>query len=62
MARTGERIGARRDVVGKSERKRRLGRHRCRWEDNFKAVIQEIGWKLCTELLWFKRELSGRSL
>jgi hypothetical protein len=30
------------DMVGKPERKRRLERNRCRWEDN----IEEIGWML----------------
>jgi hypothetical protein len=29
--------------VGKSEGKRPLGRSRCRWEDNTKMDIQEVG-------------------
>jgi hypothetical protein len=30
-------------LVGKSEGKRPLGRPRCRWEDNIKAELQEVG-------------------
>jgi hypothetical protein len=30
--------------VGKPEGKRLLGRHRCRWEDNMRVVLREIGW------------------
>jgi hypothetical protein len=30
-------------LVGKSEGKRPLGRPRCRWEDNIKVDIQEVG-------------------
>jgi hypothetical protein len=29
--------------VGKPERKRPLGRHRRKWEDNFKINLSEIG-------------------
>jgi hypothetical protein len=31
-------------VVGKPEGKRRLGRPRCRWMDNIKMDLREIGW------------------
>jgi hypothetical protein len=31
-------------VLGKPERKRPLGRPRCRWEDNTIMHIREIGW------------------
>jgi hypothetical protein len=31
-------------LVGKSERKRPLGRPRCRWVDNVKMDLREIGW------------------
>jgi hypothetical protein len=41
-------MGERRDVyrvlVGKSEEKRPLGRLKCRWEDNSKMNLQEVGW------------------
>ena len=30
-------------LVGKPERKRQLGRHRRRWEDNIKMDLQEMG-------------------
>jgi hypothetical protein len=30
--------------VGKSEGKRPLGRPRCRWVDNIKMDIRELGW------------------
>jgi hypothetical protein len=35
-----ERRGAYRDLVGKSERKRPLGRLRHRWEENIKMDLQ----------------------
>jgi hypothetical protein len=40
----GERRGACRDLVGKPEGKRRLGRHRCRWENNVKLHFEGVGW------------------
>jgi hypothetical protein len=42
--------GIYRVLVGKTERKRPLGRYRCRWEDNIKIVIQEVGCGACTQL------------
>ena len=30
-------------LVGKSEEKRPLGRPRCRWQDNIKMDLQEVG-------------------
>ena len=39
----GESRGAYRAVVGKPEGKRPLGRPRCRWEDNIKMGLREIG-------------------
>jgi hypothetical protein len=35
--------GVHRVLVGKPEGKRPLGRPRCRWEDNIKMVLQEVG-------------------
>jgi hypothetical protein len=32
------------DFGGKSEGKSPLGRPRCRWEDNIKLYVQEVGW------------------
>jgi hypothetical protein len=38
-----ERIGIYRNLVGKHEGKRPLGRHMCRWEDNIMMDLQEEG-------------------
>ena len=43
VAYTGERRGVYRVLVGKSERKRPLGRPRRRWVDNIKMDLQEVG-------------------
>jgi hypothetical protein len=40
----GGRRGANRGLAEKSERKRSLGRPRCKWEDNIKMGLQVIGW------------------
>jgi hypothetical protein len=39
----GEGIGVYRVLVGKPECKRPLARPRCRWEDNIKMDLREIG-------------------
>jgi len=39
------RRGAYRDLVGRPDMKRPLGRNRRRWEDNIKMVLQEGGWR-----------------
>jgi hypothetical protein len=36
---------AERVLVGKHERKRPLGRHWHRWDDNIKMNLTETGWK-----------------
>jgi hypothetical protein len=43
VARTGERRGVYRVLVGKSEGKRPLGRLWPRWENNIKIDVQEVG-------------------
>src|SRR5215469_3858533 len=43
VERMGERRGVHRVLVGKSEGKRQLGRPRCKWEDNIKMDLQEMG-------------------
>jgi hypothetical protein len=48
VVRMGERIGV---LMGKPERKIRFGRARCRWEDNIKMDIQEVG---CGGIDWIK--------
>jgi len=37
--------------VGKPEGKRPLGRPRCRWEDNIKMEVQEVG---CGVMEWIE--------
>jgi hypothetical protein len=39
----GEGRGVYRDFVGKPEERRPLGRPRCRWGDNIKMDLQEVG-------------------
>ena len=43
VARMVEDRGVHRVFVGKPDRKRPLGRPRCRWEDNIKMDLQEVG-------------------
>jgi hypothetical protein len=43
LARIGERRSVYRDLMGKPEGKRPLGRPRRRWEDNIKMDLQEVG-------------------
>jgi hypothetical protein len=47
----GDKKNSYRDFVGKSEGKRPVRRHRCRWEDNIKIVLREIGWENGLDLL-----------
>jgi hypothetical protein len=44
VARMGEKRNAYRLLVGKPEGKRPLGRQGCRWVDNVKMDLLEIGW------------------
>jgi hypothetical protein len=39
----GEERGVHRELVGKPEGKRPLGRPRCRWEDDIKMDFHEVG-------------------
>jgi hypothetical protein len=41
VARMGDQRGIYRDLVGRTEDKRPLGRPRCRWEDNIKLDLRE---------------------
>jgi len=47
----GERRGVYRVLMGKPEGKRPLGRCRCRWEDNIKMDLQEVG---CGGMDWIE--------
>jgi hypothetical protein len=40
----GEKRNAYRILMGKPEEKRPLGRPRCRWMDNIKMDLREVGW------------------
>jgi hypothetical protein len=44
-----ERRGVYRSLVGRPEGKRSLGRSRCKWEDNIKMDLQEVG---CESMEW----------
>ena len=44
VAHMGEWGGTNRALMGKPEGKRPPGRLRCRWEDNIKMDLQEVGW------------------
>jgi len=44
VARMGERRGACRVVLGKTEGKGPLGRPRLRWEDNIKMGLRDVRW------------------
>jgi hypothetical protein len=43
VARMREERGVHRVLAGKPEGKRQLGRPRCRWEDNIKRDLQNVG-------------------
>jgi hypothetical protein len=51
VAQIGEGRGKYRVLVGKPERKRPLGRHRHRWDDNIKMDLQEVG---CGGMDWIE--------
>jgi hypothetical protein len=52
VAHMGERRGVYRILVGILEGKRPFGRPRCRWEDNIKMDLQEMGCEAWTGLIW----------
>jgi hypothetical protein len=45
-----------RDLVGKPEGKRPLGRRRHRWKDNIKWIVRKWDMKLWTGSSWFRIE------
>jgi hypothetical protein len=57
-----KRIGLYRVLVGKPEGKRTLGRPRCRWEDNVKMDLQEVGCGAWTGLIWLRIGADGGHL
>jgi hypothetical protein len=58
----GERGGAYRDLVGKPEGRRPLGRPRLRWEDNIKMDLREVGWVAWTGSMWLRIGTGGELL
>jgi hypothetical protein len=54
--------GVYRVLVGRPECKRPLGRPRCRWEDNIKIYLREIGIDGATGFGWLRIGSSGRLL
>ena len=59
-------MGERRSVytvfVGKPEGKRPLGRPRCRWENNIKVDLLEVGWGVLSGLNWLRIGTGGEHL
>jgi hypothetical protein len=56
VGRMGDWRGVYRVLVGKPEGQRPLGRPRCRWEDNMKVDLQEVG---CGGMDWFELAQDG---
>ena len=59
VARNWEKRGVYRNLVGKPEGKRPLGRPRLRWEDNIKMAVQEVG---CGVMDWIDVAQDGGHL
>jgi hypothetical protein len=49
-------------LVEKPERKKPLGRPRCRWEDNIVMNLHGVGYGLWTGSSWFRIETGGGHL
>jgi len=58
----GDRRGVYRVLVGKPEGKRPLGRPRCRWEDNIKMDLEEVGCGAWTGSIWLRTGTGGGHL
>jgi hypothetical protein len=50
VVRMGEKRGAYRVLVGKAGGKSPLGTHKCKWEDNIKIDLHEVGYESRIEL------------
>ena len=48
--------------MGKPEGKRPFERPRCRWKDNIKMDLHEVGWGEWTGLIWITKGTGGRQL
>jgi hypothetical protein len=62
VARIGEKKKAYRLLVGKPDGKRLLGRPRCRWVDNIRMDLGEVGWVMWTGLVWLRIGTGGELL
>jgi hypothetical protein len=54
-----KRRGTYRFLTEKPEGKLPLGRTRCRWEDNNKTDLQEVGWGAWTGFIWLRIGTGG---
>jgi hypothetical protein len=50
-----------RDLVRKLEGNSPRGRPRCRWEDNIKMDLKEVGWRVWTGFIWLRIGTIGGS-
>jgi hypothetical protein len=50
------------NLGGKPEWKRPLGRHKRRWEDNIRMYFKEIRWEGVDWIIWLRRGTSGGRL
>ena len=62
MARMGEERVVHRILVGKTERKRPVGRPKRRWKDNITMDLQEVGGGLGTGWSWLRIGTGGGHL
>jgi hypothetical protein len=58
----GERRGVYRVLAGKPEGKTTHGRPRCRWEDNIKMDLQEVGCGSMDWIEWLRIGIGGGHL
>jgi hypothetical protein len=49
-------------LIGESKGKRSLRRPKCKWEDNIRIDLREIGGKARTGFIWLRTGTSGRLL
>ena len=59
MARMEEERVVQKGLVGKPEGKRQFGRPRCRWEDNIKMDLEEVG-RGCGDWMELAQDRDGR--
>jgi len=46
-------------MIEKPEKKKPLGRPRCKWEDNIKTDLQEVRWGAWTGFIWLSVGTGG---